>query len=142
MVIGNPNPKFTFGFSISLEYKGFDLNCFFQGSYGNDIYNAAKAGWYNSQGTGNWVKDALNAYHNPVYDANGNMIDPGNTTSNQFRLSGSDNYKPSDWYVEDGSYIRLKSIQLGYTVPDKFTKKFSIERFRIYVGGKEPYYLD
>jgi TonB-linked SusC/RagA family outer membrane protein len=138
VVIGNPNPDFTFGFTINLEYKGIDLNCFFQGSYGNDIFNTNKAGWYNSSGLSNWVKDAANAYRAPVYDKAGNMTDPGNTTSNQFRLYGSttDNYRMSDWYVEDGSYVRLKSIQLGYTLPDNFTKKFGVEKLRFYVGGR------
>jgi TonB-dependent starch-binding outer membrane protein SusC len=136
-IIGNPNPKFTYGFTINLEYKGFDLNCFFSGSYGNDIFNNNKNGWYNSTGTGNWIPDAANAYRAPVYDKTGIMIDPGNTTSNQFRLFGStqDNYRISDWYVEDGSYLRLKSAQFGYTLPDKLTKKYGIERVRIYVGG-------
>jgi TonB-dependent starch-binding outer membrane protein SusC len=136
-VIGNPNPKFTFGFTLNLEYKGFDLSCFFQGSYGNDIYNAAKGNWYHSSASGNWVKDALNAYHDPVYDTDGSLIDPGNTTSNQFNLSGSaDNLNVSDWYIEDGSYVRLKSIQIGYTIPATFSKKYRIERLRVYVGGK------
>ncbi len=134
-VIGNPNPKFTFAFSLNLEYKGFDLNCFFQGSYGNQIFNAIKGNWYNSSGTGNWVTDAANAYRAPVYDQAGNMIDPGNTTSNQFRLAGAQNYLPSDWYIEDGSYIRLKSMQIGYTLPETFTIKYGIERLRFYVGG-------
>ena len=138
VVIGNPNPDFTFGFTINLEYKGFDLNCFFQGSYGNDIFNANKSGWYNSSGLGNWVKDAQNAYRSPVYDEDGIMIDPGNTTSDQFRLYGStsDNYRMSDWYVEDGSYLRLKSIQIGYTLPASFTQKIKVERLRVYVGGR------
>jgi TonB-linked SusC/RagA family outer membrane protein len=133
-VIGNPNPKFTFAFTFNLEYKGFDLNCFFQGSYGNQIFNALKGGWYSSS-SGNWVKDAANAYRSPVYDDAGNMIDPGNTTSDQFRLVGTQNYLPSDWYIEDGSYIRLKSMQIGYTLPETFTKKYGIERLRFYVGG-------
>jgi TonB-linked SusC/RagA family outer membrane protein len=138
VVIGNPNPDFTYGFTINLDYKGIDLNCFFQGSYGNDIFNNNKGGWYNSTGLGNWVKDAQNAYRSPVYDDDGNMIDPGNTTSNQFRLYGStsNNYRMSDWYVEDGSYLRLKSIQIGYTLPEGFTKKYKVDRLRVYVGGK------
>lgn len=138
VVIGDPNPDFTFGFTVNLEFKGFDLNAFFQGSYGNDIFNTNKLGWYNSSGRSNWVKDALNAYRSPVYDKDGNMIDPGNTTSNQFRLFGSttDNYRMSDWYVEDGSYVRLKSIQIGYTLPLDLTNKFGVERLRIYVGGR------
>jgi TonB-dependent starch-binding outer membrane protein SusC len=134
-VIGNPNPKFTFGFTINLEYKGFDLNCFFQGSYGNDIYNAFKQSLYNPNGQGNWTTDALNAYRTPIYK-NGVMIDPGNTTSNQFRLAGTQNYLSSDWYIEDGSYLRLKSMQIGYTLPVTFSKKYGVERFRIYVGGR------
>jgi len=138
VIIGNPNPDFTFGFTINLEYKGFDLNCFFMGSYGNDIFNTNKLGWYNSSGKGNWVKDAQNAYRSPVYDEDGIMIDPGNTTSDQFRLYGStfDNYRMSDWYIEDGSYFRMKSIQIGYTLPSSFTKKFKVERMRVYIGGK------
>ncbi|MBN2806586.1 MAG: TonB-dependent receptor [Prolixibacteraceae bacterium] len=138
VVIGNPNPDFTFGMTINLEYKNFDMSCFFQGSYGNDIFNASKAGWYNSTGLGNWTKDALNAYRAPTYDTDGTMIDPGNTTSNQFRLFGStvDNYRISDWYVEDGSYVRLKAMQLGYTLPESFTQRFGIERLRVYVGGR------
>lgn len=138
VVIGNPNPDFTFSFTLNLEYKGFDLNCFFQGSYGNDIFNTSKASWYNSTGLNNWTKDALNAYRAPVYDKEGNMIDPGNTTSDQFRLYGStnDNYRMSDWYVEDGSYLRLKSFQLGYTLPQTISMKLGIERLRVYVGGR------
>lgn len=134
-VIGNPNPKFTIGLTINLEYKGFDLNCFFQGSYGNQIYCAIKQNWYNPSGGGNWIVGALDAYRDPVYK-DGIMIDPGNTTSDQFKLTGTDNYKVSDWYVEDGSYLRLKSMQLGYTIPANFTKKYGIERLRIYVGGR------
>lgn len=143
VVIGNPNPDFTFGLTINLEYKGFDLNCFFQGSYGNDIFNASKSGWYNSTGLNNWTTDALNAYRAPVYDDDGNMIDPGNTTSDQFRLYGStsDNYRMSDWYVEDGSYVKLKSMQLGYTLPESFTQKYGVERLRIYVGGRNLFTL-
>jgi TonB-linked SusC/RagA family outer membrane protein len=135
-IIGNPNPKFTFGFSVNLEYKGFDLNCFFQGSYGNDIFNAIKQNWYGPTGSGNWVKEALNAYRAPVYDNNGVMIDQGNTSSDQFRLVGGDNYKISDWFIEDGSYIRLKSCQIGYTLPPSLSKQINVERFRIYVGGR------
>jgi hypothetical protein len=138
VIIGDPNPNFTFGFTLNLEYKGFDLNCFLQGSYGNDIFNASKASWYNSNGLNNWVKDAANAYRDPVFDEDGNMIDPGNTSSDQFRLYGStsDNYRMSDWYVEDGSYVRLKSIQLGYTLPQTLSLKVGIERLRVYVGGR------
>jgi TonB-linked SusC/RagA family outer membrane protein len=133
-VIGDPNPKFTYGLAINLEFKGFDMNCFFQGSYGNQIFNSIKQNWYNPSGGGNWIEGALNAYRAPVYN-NGALVDPGNTNTNQFRLAGTDNYRISDWYVEDGSYLRLKSMQIGYTIPDNFTKKLGIERFRVYVGG-------
>ncbi|MBN1950014.1 MAG: TonB-dependent receptor [Bacteroidales bacterium] len=136
VVIGNPNPKFTFGFSINLEYKGFDLNCFFQGSYGNQLFNAVKSSLYSPTASGNWVTGALDAYRAPVYDAEGTMIDEGNTSSDQFRLVGGTNYWVSDWYVEDGSYLRLKSCQLGYTLPKSITMKLRIEQFRIYAGGR------
>jgi TonB-linked SusC/RagA family outer membrane protein len=137
-MIGNPNPKFTYGFSGSFAFKSFDLNYFFQGSYGNQIFNTMKLNWYSPTATGNWTKDALNAYHAPVVDKNGNVLSPGNTTSSQFRLwnTGVNNYMNSDWYVEDGSYLRLKSIQIGYTLPKTLTNYAGIERFRIYVGAK------
>jgi TonB-linked SusC/RagA family outer membrane protein len=135
-IIGNPNPKFTFGLTINLEYKGFDFNCFFSGSYGNQIYNAEKMNWYGNTGQGNWVKGALNAYRAPVFK-NGALVDPGNTNTNIFRLATSaDNYRISDYWVEDGSYIRLQSMQIGCTFSDNYTKKIGVERFRVYIGAK------
>ena len=137
-IIGNPNPKFTYGFSGSFEYKNFDLNYFFQGSYGNQIFNTMKLGWYSPTATGNWSKDALNAYHAPVVDAIGNVLSQGNVNSSQFRLwnTGVNNYANSNWYVEDGSYLRLKSIQLGYTLPQNISKFAGIEKLRLYIGAK------
>jgi TonB-dependent starch-binding outer membrane protein SusC len=135
-IIGDPNPKFTFGLTINLEYKGFDFNCFFSGSYGNQIYNAERMNLLGNTGRGNWEIDALNAYRAPVYK-NGALVDPGNTTSNIFRLApNADNYRISDFWVEDGSFIRLQSMQFGYTIPDKYTKKIGVERFRMYIGAK------
>jgi hypothetical protein len=113
VIIGDPNPDFTFSFTKTrIQRVRFKL--LFYGSYGNDIFNTSKSSWYNATGLNNWTKDALNAYRDPVYDADGNMIDPGNTTSDQFALRNTtnDNYSYSDWYVEDGSYVKLKTVQL------------------------------
>jgi hypothetical protein len=135
--IGNPNPDFTYGFSGSVSYKSFDLNFFFQGSYGNKIFNFLKATLYNNNGGANWCEGALNAYRPPVTNAQGVVTDPGNTSATQFILTGKfNNYQNSDWYVEDGSYLRLKSLQIGYTLPTSISKSLKIEKLRIYLGAK------
>jgi TonB-linked SusC/RagA family outer membrane protein len=125
---GNPFPDFTYGINLSLEYKGFDLVALFQGSQGNDILNMLKydiysgAGWYNAP-----VGIMEKAWH-------------GEGTSNsQFAINANsgDNLTMSDWYVEDGSYIRLKNLQIGYNLPKNvFGFRTNIENMRIWVGGQ------
>lgn len=139
-VIGNPIPKFTFGFSCNLEYKGFDLNMIFQGCYGNKIFNGAKSELMTQTPGRNRLKDVLNQYYSPVYDANATLLDPGNTNTGLVRLDPkgeNQNFgRVSDFFVEDGSYIRLKSIQLGYTIPKSIMDKVNVESLRIYIGAK------
>jgi len=125
---GNPFPDFTYGINLRLEYKGFDLVALFQGSQGNDILNMLKydiysgAGWYNAP-----VGIIEKAWH-------------GEGTSNsQFAINANsgDNLTISDWYVEDGSYIRLKNLQIGYSLPKNvFGFRTNIENLRIWVGGQ------
>ncbi len=125
VMIGNPFPDFTFGLTMGAEYKGFDLSMFFQGSVGNDILYILKydiwsgAGWYNAP------KDIFEvAWHGP------------GTSNTQFAINANSrqNLQMSDWYVEDGSYVRLKNIQLGYTIPKTVLKnKYDI---RVWIGGQ------
>ena len=139
-LIGNPFPKFAFGFSCNFEYKGFDLSLFFQGSSGNKIFNGQKSNLMTQDIGGNYLTDELNQYRAPIYDNNGNLIYAGHTNTNLPRLdpkgSNGNFSRVSDFYVEDGSYIRLKNLQFGYTVPKQFSNKFGVETFRVYVGFK------
>lgn len=126
--LGNPYPKFSYGLSYNMTWKNFDLNVFFQGVYGNKIFNGLKFISLNPGGTGqnyNMDKDILNAWT------------PENTNTNIPRLVQGDpsgNYsKVSDFYVENGSYLRLKNLTIGYSLPKEIYSKININRLRIYM---------
>lgn len=126
--LGNPYPKFSYGLSYNMTWKNFDLNLFFQGVYGNKIFNGLKLISLNPGGVGqnyNMDREILNAWS------------PQNTDTNIPRLVHGDpsgNYsKVSDFYVEDGSFLRLKNFTLGYSLPDSLYEKLNINKLRIYV---------
>lgn len=127
--VGSAYPDFTYGFSFNGSYKGFDLNLFFQGVQGNKLFNALKFTALNASNGQNYnmLKDILNAWS------------PENPNSNIPRINGSDpngNFgTTSDWYIEDGSYLRLKNVTLGYTLPAHLVKRAGIGPVRIYVTG-------
>ncbi|MCD7978574.1 MAG: TonB-dependent receptor [Tannerellaceae bacterium] len=127
VMTGNPHPDFTFGLTLSGEYKGFDLSLFFQGSVGNDILNVLKYDIYSGTGWYNAPKDILITY----------WSGPGSTNKN-FAIDADSrmNLEMSDWFVENGSYVRLKNIQLGYTLPDHITKKLTLGSLRVYVAAQ------
>lgn len=127
--IGNPNPKLLYGFNLNLEYKNFDLSALFQGSYGNKLFNVNQKYFYKlSGGSG----AALSAYEDAWR---------GEGTSNEQPIMSTvdrnDNFRVSDWYVQDGSYMRLKNLQIGYTIPKSFLKRAGITSSRIWVGGTD-----
>lgn len=127
-VIGNPTPKVLIGFSYDITYKIFDLSMFWQGAFGHQIYQISKRWMYNNGGTYNWHTNMLDAWT------------PENPNTDQFRVSyadANDNDRTSDFYVEDGDYLRLKNLQLGCTIPQKLTNKINIQKFRIYIGVKD-----
>ncbi len=104
--IGSPHPDFYYGLSFSADYRGFDLNLFFQGVQGNDIFNAQK--WYtmNPALTTAKSRNILGYWY------------PGSGIDDMYGLnagSTNDNLRASDFFIEDGSYLRLKNLQLGYT---------------------------
>jgi len=137
-IIGNPQPDFIFGFYASVRFRKFDLSTFWQGSYGNDIYNATKLWLFNPYASTNWSREILDSYQSPKYNDAGEEIpgQEGNTDTELHRfdyLAENKNLRVSDFYVEDGSYIRLKNIQLGYTFDPVLTRKIHIENLRIYV---------
>lgn len=120
-IIGDPNPDFTFGISNTLIYKDFDLNFFFQGSVGGDIYNLTAVQLYN--GDSNGLTDLLNAWT------------PENTDTDIPRAAIRGR-ELSSRFVEDGSYLRLKNIALGYNLPTKLMEKIGFGAGRLSLSGQ------
>ena len=125
VILGSPIPDFTYGLNINMEYKDFDLTVFFQGVQGNDIFNQKKYTYYFDY-SNNVVKDALNGWTK----TNKNTGIPIMKTQN---TSGG-NSLPSEFYVEDGSYLRLKNLQLGYSLPKKWLEAIRFNKLRVYAG--------
>ena len=126
-MIGNPHPDFTFGLTLGAEYKGFDFSAFFQGSVGNDLLNIVKYHIYGGVGWYNAPKDILTTFWNG----------PGSTNEN-FAIDADSrlNREMSEWYVEDGSYVRLKNLTIGYTLPSSITRKITLNNLRIFVAAQ------
>jgi len=124
-VIGRGYPISQGGFSNNFTYKAFDLGVFMQWSYGNDIVNANRLIFE----TGN--KSYLNQY--ATFE---NRWSPTNTNTTMPRAGGQFGYVYSTRIVEDGSYLRLKTVSLGYTVPSKLLKRASIKSLRVYAAAQ------
>jgi TonB-dependent starch-binding outer membrane protein SusC len=145
-IIGNPNPKHNLSINLNLEYKIFDLSMFWESSIGNQIFNAAKYYGLNQSGLYNWsaeyVEDHYRGTDVVAKDVAGNVIATFSTNTDAKYprldpLNKNGNFdKVSDFYVEDGSYLRLRNIQLGVTIPSRLTNKLSIKGLRFYVGAQ------
>ena len=119
--IGDPNPDFTFGFTNDFSYKNFTLSVFFQGSYGNDIYNASRIeteGMYDGK---NQSTAVLNRWKKR-----------GDITDIPRAVKGTDNIKASSRWVEDGSYLRLKTLTLAYNLPTQALQQYGIRKVQPY----------
>jgi hypothetical protein len=141
--IGNMNPKHTGGFNININYKNFDLGMFFNWSYGNQIYNANKlATLYNINKGGGLYGNKLAIVNNSytVYEIqNGNLVQL--KTPEQLNAANANATLPStylqqgyvsDLGIEDGSYLRLNTLNLGYSLPKQLLSKAKISNIRIY----------
>ena len=106
--LGSPTPKFIGGLGISASWKGFDLSIDFQGNFGNKIFNAKQVERFS--GSDNWDRSFLDRWtpENP------------NTMTPRMTLEGN-NYQVSSRYVESGSYVKLQTVELGYTFPKSWT---------------------
>jgi TonB-linked SusC/RagA family outer membrane protein len=137
VVLGNPWPKFTFGFNNSVTWKNFDLNMFFIGVQGNDVFNFTRYRNENPGGTSpysNYFKSVAN-FAKPSSVTAGDMsavlTNPGYKIA---RIAPSDpngNFRASNWYLEDGSYIRLKNVSLNYTLPTRWAAKAYMKSVRL-----------
>ncbi|WP_245856886.1 SusC/RagA family TonB-linked outer membrane protein [Lutibacter flavus] len=146
--IGNPEADFTYGIGNSFSYKGFDLNVFLSGSYGNDAVNYQRRWLENPRENTNLLQTALgyadlalinpdgpNDYRN-IQIIGGNDYMPRIGASS---ASSTSNYRYSNNFVEDGSYLRIKNISIGYNFPPKLVSKFGIQNLKVYTNLQNVY---
>ena len=131
--LGSPLPKFSYSFNAAASYKGFDLSVALQGVYGNKIYN----------GPSTYTRSTQNLSYNYARDMIKRWRGEGTQTDARYpRLGGLDannSILQSDRYLEDGSYLRIKMVQLGYTLPVTLTTKIGIKSVRIYINAQNLY---
>ncbi|MEN8826386.1 MAG: TonB-dependent receptor [Wenyingzhuangia sp.] len=122
MIIGDPNPDFTWGLTNNLSYKNWDLNIFFQGAQGGEILNLTNVQLFN--GDSNSVVAALDAWT------------PTNTDATIPRNVASRGREISTRFIEDGSYIRLKNIAVGYNFPSSVIEKLNVDNLRLSLSAQ------
>lgn len=124
VALGNPNPKYSFGLNTNFAYKNFDLTIDIQGVAGVDIYNANLGYRFGNE---NFTQDFFDhRWH-------------GAGTSNTYpstNLAGSTNALPNSFFVESGSYVRLRNLQLGYTLPAAVTSKWKMKKLRVFATAQ------
>ena len=126
--LGSAIPKYSYGATANVEYKNFDLSVFFQGQHGNKIYSQ--------------VNMDIEGFYRPfnvtqrVYDERWHGEGTSNTMPRVSWKGSSNNKYPSSRFLEDGSYLRLKNIQVGYTVPTKMISRYHIKGLRFYITAQ------
>jgi TonB-linked SusC/RagA family outer membrane protein len=123
--IGNPNPDFFGGFSNNFSYANFDLSVFLQFSYGNEVFNANRLVFEG------WGSPQQNMFASYV-----NRWSPENQTDEHFRTNGQGPYAYSSKVVEDASFLRLKTVSLGYNISGKYLKRAKLQSCRLYVSAQ------
>ncbi len=137
-VIGDTNPDVSGGFSLSGRIYGFDISANFTYSIGNDVYNANKIEYTSAYQYyyRNMIDDMAMGKRWTNLDSNGNLVtdasELASMNKNTTMWSPYTPYVLSDWAVEDGSFLRLSTLTVGYTLPQKWTKKFGINSLRFY----------
>jgi TonB-dependent starch-binding outer membrane protein SusC len=125
--IGSPHPDFTANLINEVAIGNFDISIFFRGVFGNEVYNMLRR---DLAGTGAWVNQSTS------------VIDrwtPSNPTGQEARSNGNDpnqNRRVSSRFVEDGSYIRLQNLAIGYNMPTKMISKYNIKNIKVYASGQ------
>ncbi len=120
--LGSPIPRLTYGFSAGLEWAGFDLAVDFFGVHGNKVVNA-------------WAMSRFGVYNWQRRYYEGRWTGEGTGNSVPRVTNGGHNYRMSSFYVQDGSFLRLRSLVVGYTLPRSLTQRIGIQRARVYFNG-------
>ncbi|QMU29057.1 SusC/RagA family TonB-linked outer membrane protein [Adhaeribacter radiodurans] len=135
--IGTPWPKITYGFNINLGYKGFDLTALFQGVQGGDIYNANL--YYTQFFVGDY-NTTPNIFGTSFFNGNGLTDKPRvgytDASGNYVRDPNRNYTRISSYYVEKASYLKLRNLQIGYTIPKEISQRVKLANARIYLQGQ------
>ena len=126
--IGNPWPKLVYGFNLGGEIRDFDFSLFFQGVFGNDLYHLNKRVTNNLTGDYSFTYNAFNRWTPEKPDTDEPRIVYADPNAN---LTTSSSY-----FVEKGSYMRLKSMQIGYSLPPRYQSRLNVDQVRIYISGQ------
>lgn len=134
--IGNPQPKFFGGLNLDATYKAWDINVYFYGSYGNKILNYVESNLESfakrgSEGTDNVTEEYFRNHWTPT--------NPSNRYARALANGGDNsslNNVPSSVWIEDGSFLKLKNVSIGYTLPTSLLNRFAISRIRLYVSSQ------
>ncbi len=143
--IGNPNPKLTFGMNNVITWRDFELSFFLNGSVGGDVYNLVKQEHTNTDNYGNMMSIVSKYAKIGLIDPNGSYTDisnvyvtnAGSAAVQRISAAGStlnDNNRVSDRFVENGSYLRLKSLSLAWNLPSKWLKPLTLDWVQVYVN--------
>ena len=133
-VIGNSTPRYNFGLNLDAAWKGFDLKVFFQGTLKRDAWVANSVFYGPSQSK--WqamvFKDHMD-YWRPEGDPLGENL---NAYYPKADWNGGKNFQRSSYFLQDASYVRLKNVTIGYTLPQDITRKFMVENLRVFASGE------
>jgi hypothetical protein len=128
--IGDPNPKFTFGVTNTVTFKGFDLSVFVAGSYGSKIYNYSRM---QTEANYNVYQNQLNTVMDRYTSTNTSGSLP------RYNPYNSNNLRISDRYIENGSYLRIQNISLGYNLPKSIISKARLANAKVYISVQNLY---
>jgi hypothetical protein len=137
--LGSPLPDFTYGFNLFLKYKIVDFTMFFQGVQGNKIFNVQRY-WMDAFHYGGARPSAtvFSNDNNLSPDVSANSWTPTNQDAKypviKTQVDNNNNYRASDFYIEDGSYLRLKNVQVGVNLPQELCTFMKMSRFRLYAS--------
>jgi len=140
--LGSPIPKFQYGFNNTFNYKNFDLNVFFSGSYGAKVFNQMAVQQTNPQNQATFFTSVLDYANLAMVDPKGSPSDVNNVyvTNPNTTIAGlrndntNGNNRPNSLMIEDGSFLRCKNITLGYRLPENLLSKISVRSVRVYAN--------
>lgn len=144
-VIGNQTPRYQVGLELTADWKGFDLRAFFQGVLKRDYWQGSYF-FFGAHGGGMWWSTGFTEHLDYFRDENTTSVQKGvlpvNLDSYYPRaLFDYKNLSTQTRYLQDASYIRMKNLQIGYTLPSSLTRKLGIQKFRVFVSGENLFTL-